>query len=164
VAPHIVAGSTGTTTPWTGGASGWCCTRCCMGPRRSRAEAGGRHSTAPPKLPGERTRLRGLITQLFITNLVWLSLRRTLCCHRKSTKLCRQKVLRCIKKDQIKPGCEVVDTTRNTTIGCALSEAVLCESHLKHYQQRFILSCSFQLLGVGLSVAVLHVEPLLIIL
>jgi hypothetical protein len=47
---------------------------------------------------------------------------------------------------------------------CALSEAVLHEPHLKHYQHRFISSCLFQLLGAGISVAVLHVEQLLIIL
>jgi hypothetical protein len=56
------------------------------------------------------------------------------------------------------------DTIKNTVIGCTLSEAVLCELHLKHYQQRFISSCPFQLLGAGLSKVVLHVEPLLIIL
>jgi hypothetical protein len=55
-------------------------------------------------------------------------------------------------------------TTRNTVIGCALSKVVLRESHLKHYQQWLILSCPFQLLEVGLSEAVLYVEPLLIIL
>jgi hypothetical protein len=55
-------------------------------------------------------------------------------------------------------------TTRNTAIGCTLSEAVLREPHLKHYQQWFISSCPFQLLVTGLSAAVLHVEPLLIIL
>jgi hypothetical protein len=49
-------------------------------------------------------------------------------------------------------------TTRNTAIECALSEAILCELHLKHYQQQFISSCPFQLLGAGLSVAILHVE------
>jgi hypothetical protein len=55
-------------------------------------------------------------------------------------------------------------TIRNTVIGCALSEVVLREPHLKHYQQRFISSCPFQLLGAGLSEVVLHVELLLIIL
>jgi hypothetical protein len=45
-----------------------------------------------------------------------------------------------------------------------LSEVVLREPHLKHYQQWFISSYPFQLLGTGLSEAVLHVEPLLIIL
>jgi hypothetical protein len=52
----------------------------------------------------------------------------------------------------------------NTARGCTLSEAVHHEPHLKHYQQWFISSCPFQLLVVGLSAAVLHVEPLLIIL
>jgi hypothetical protein len=55
-------------------------------------------------------------------------------------------------------------TTRNIAIRCALLEAVLHEPHLKHYQQQFISPCPYQLLVVGLSVAVLHVEPLLIIL
>jgi hypothetical protein len=55
-------------------------------------------------------------------------------------------------------------TTRNTVIGCALLEAVLYEPHLKYYQQWLISSCLFQLLRVGLSEVVLHVEPLLIIL
>jgi hypothetical protein len=55
-------------------------------------------------------------------------------------------------------------TTRNTARVCALSEAVLREPHLKHYQQRFISSCPFQLLVAGLSAAVLHVESLVIIL
>jgi hypothetical protein len=54
--------------------------------------------------------------------------------------------------------------TRNTVIGYAISEAVLREAHLKHYQQCFISSRRFQLLGAGLSKAVLHVETLLIIL
>jgi hypothetical protein len=57
-----------------------------------------------------------------------------------------------------------LNTTRNTAIGCALSEAVLREPHLKHYQQRFISSCPFQLLGVELSAVVHHEESLLIIL
>jgi hypothetical protein len=56
------------------------------------------------------------------------------------------------------------DTTKNTVIGCALSEVVLCELHLKHYQERFISSYPFQLLGAVLSEVVLHVELLLIIL
>jgi hypothetical protein len=55
-------------------------------------------------------------------------------------------------------------TTRNTARGCALSKAVLHEPRLKHYQQWFISSCPFQLLVAGLSVTVLHVEPLVIIL
>jgi hypothetical protein len=50
-----------------------------------------------------------------------------------------------------------------TVIGCALLEAVLREPHLKHYQQRFISSWPFQLLGAGLSAVVHHKEPLLII-
>jgi serine/threonine-protein kinase OXI1 len=58
-----------------------------------RAGAGGRRCTAPPELPGERTPLRDLIARLLVTNLAWLSLRQTLCRHRPSTKLCRQKVL-----------------------------------------------------------------------
>jgi hypothetical protein len=48
------------------------------------------------------------------------------------------------------------DTTRNTGIGCALSKAVLRESHLKYYQQLFISFTPFQLLRAGLS-AVVHV-------
>jgi hypothetical protein len=55
-------------------------------------------------------------------------------------------------------------TIRNTDIRCVLSEAVLREPHLKHYQQRFISSYPFQLLVTGLSAAVLYVEPMLIIL
>jgi hypothetical protein len=55
-------------------------------------------------------------------------------------------------------------TTRNTAIGYALSEAILHEPHLKHFQLWFISSCPFQLLRVGLSAMVLRVEPLLIIL
>jgi hypothetical protein len=58
----------------------------------------------------------------------------------------------------------LITTTRNTAIGCALSEVVLREPHLKPYQQQFISCCPFQLLGAGLSMAVLHVKPLLIIL
>jgi hypothetical protein len=54
-------------------------------------------------------------------------------------------------------------TTRNTVIGCALSEVVYHEPQLKHYQQRFISSLPFQLLGAGLSVIVQYYEPLLII-
>jgi hypothetical protein len=54
----------------------------------------------------------------------------------------------------------VLFTTRNTVIGCVLSEAVLREPHLKHYQQRFISSYPFQLLEVELSAVVLHVESL----
>jgi hypothetical protein len=55
------------------------------------------------------------------------------------------------------------NTTRNTVMGCTLSEAVLHEPQLKYYQQLFISSWPFRLLGAGLSEAVLHVEPLLII-
>jgi hypothetical protein len=51
-------------------------------------------------------------------------------------------------------------TTRNTVIGCALSEVVLSGPHLKLYQQQFISSYPFQLSGAGLSEAVLHIEPL----
>jgi hypothetical protein len=56
------------------------------------------------------------------------------------------------------------NTTRNTVIGYTLSKVVLNELHLKYYQHRQILSCPFQLLGPGLSEAVLDVELLLIIL
>jgi hypothetical protein len=55
-------------------------------------------------------------------------------------------------------------TTRNTAMGCPLSEAILCELQLKYYQRRFISSCPFQLLGAELSTMILHVEPLLVIL
>jgi hypothetical protein len=55
-------------------------------------------------------------------------------------------------------------TSRNTVIRCTLSDVVLREPQLKHYQQQFTSSWLFQLLGAGLSEAVLHVEPLLIIL
>jgi hypothetical protein len=55
-------------------------------------------------------------------------------------------------------------TTKNIVIWCALSEAVLYEPHLKHYQQQFISSCPFHLLGAGLSKVVLHAELLVIIL
>jgi hypothetical protein len=41
------------------------------------------------------------------------------------------------------------ETIRNTVIGYALSEAVFREPQLKHYQQRFISSWPFQLLGQG---------------
>jgi hypothetical protein len=56
-----------------------------------------------------------------------------------------------------------INTTRNIAIECALSEAVLYDPHLKYYQQRFIWSCPFQLLGVGLSAAVYRQELMLTI-
>jgi hypothetical protein len=55
-------------------------------------------------------------------------------------------------------------TTRNTAMGCPLSEAILHELQLKYYQRRFISSYAFQLLGAELSAVILHVEPLLVIL